>query len=97
MFLGRAVRNGSPTWLSADRGYALAWQANKRATCNGCGTRQDEWDDDEHAYVSDHFTCPGCLRLAEEAENNLDQVDGKAAPGQHTYLRPPHPGELSDD
>lgn len=98
MFLGRTVRPGrDPQWTYADRGYALAWTVNKRATCSGCGTRGDEWDDAENAYVSDHYTCPGCQRLAEESQHNLDQVDGKPAPGQHTFLRPPAPGEIADD
>jgi len=70
---------------------------NKKATCGGCGTRQDEWDADPHAYVSDHYQCAGCARLAEEQENNLEQAGDRPAPGQHTFLRPPKPGELSDD
>jgi hypothetical protein len=75
------------------RGYALAWMRNKTETCSGCGTRPDEWSLDEHAYLSDHWTCEGCARLAEEKSYNLDRSgpEGSIAPGQHVYLRPRPP------
>jgi hypothetical protein len=89
VFLGRVVAPGDPTWLDTDRELALAWQHNKRETCPGCGTRPDEWAEDEDAYLSDHVQCQGCLRLAEEQENNLDRdAQGKPQPGQHAFLRP---------
>jgi hypothetical protein len=76
-------------WSDADRGYALAWQANKRATCSGCGTRADEWAEDGDAYISDHYTCQGCARLAEEQASNLDRgPDDTPRPGQHAFLTP---------
>ena len=74
------------TWSPLARGYALAWTANNKATCR-CGTRADEWEADENAYISAHWTCPGCARLAEHAESNLDKVGDKVLPGQHTYLQ----------
>lgn len=89
VFLGRIVRPGrDPQWTDADRSYALAWSADKRATCGRCGTRADEWDEDEDAYISDHFTCPGCERLQEHERNNLDRRGDQVLPGQHTYLKP---------
>ena len=89
MFTGRVVGDGDPAWLDTDRGYALAWQANKRATCSGCGTRADEWAEDDDAYISDHITCEGCARLAEEKTTNLDKgPDGAFLPGQHAFLSP---------
>lgn len=88
MFTGRVVGPTDPQWLDTDRGYALAWSANKAATCPGCGTRDDEWDVDEDAYISDHVTCPGCQRLQEHAESNLERRGDKVLPGQHPHLVP---------
>ena len=89
MFLGRVVGPGAPAWLDTDRGYALAWKTNQRATCSGCGTRADEWDEDDDAYISDHHTCEGCARLAQEQASNLDKAaDGSVLPGQHPHLVP---------
>ena len=86
MFLGRVVGDGDPAWLDTDRGYALAWKTHTRATCS-CGTRADEWDEDDDAYISDHYTCEGCARLAQEKTSNLDRgPDGQPLPGQHVYL-----------
>lgn len=89
LFLGRIVRPGrDPQWTDADRGYALAWQRNKAETCK-CGTRAEEWEVDEDAYVSADWTCPGCTRLAEHEQMNLRKdAEGKVLPGQHTYLEP---------
>ena len=84
--MGRVVGPGRPQWLDTDRGLALAWSRNKAETCSGCGTRADEWAEDEDAYISDHHTCPGCVRLAEEQEHNLDMVGDRPAPGQHPFL-----------
>jgi hypothetical protein len=88
VFLGRAVRPGAPAWLAADRAYALVWTANRQATCSGCGTRQDEWDEDEDAYISDHWTCPGCVRKHEHQQNNLDRDGDTVRPGQYVFLNP---------
>jgi len=85
MFLGRVAKSGDPAWLDTDRAYALAWTQDKKATCR-CGTRADEWVDDEDAYISAHYTCPGCVRLQEHAANNLDRIGDRVLPGQHPYL-----------
>lgn len=93
MFLGRPVRPGvDPQWLDTDRGYALAWQANKAATCPNCGTRHDEWDPeqggDRDAYVPDHSMCRGCQVLAEGHEELPKTPDGAPMPGWRHYLVP---------
>ncbi len=63
---------------------------DKAETCPGCGTRAEEWEADEDAHVSDHYTCPGCARLQEHSRNNLDRgPDGQPLPGQHTFLTTP--------
>jgi hypothetical protein len=86
VFCGRVV--GDPAWLDTDRGYALAWTSDKRATCTGCGTRADEWDDDEDAYIGDQVHCPGCAVLAQEQANIPRDGDGQPRPGRHVFLAP---------
>lgn len=89
MFTGRVVRPGQdPAWLDTDRELALAWEADRRATCR-CGTRPDEWADDDDAYISSHVYCEGCARLAEEQNGNIPRdPDGNPRPGFHAYLVP---------
>lgn len=60
VFLGRVVEQGDPQWLDADRDKALWWLIHERMTCQSCGTRPDEWDDDLHAYSSEPTHCRGC-------------------------------------
>lgn len=48
----------------------------KAATCTGCGTRRDEWEADEDAYISHHEVCPGCQRLEEEQANVEEKSRG---------------------
>lgn len=89
MFTGRVVGPDSPQqWLETDLGYALAWQADKRATCTGCGTRADEWDEDEIAYIGDQIRCEGCAAIAQEQNNIPKGPDGSPRPGVHVYLAP---------
>lgn len=98
MLRGRVVGPGKPQWLDTDRGYALAWARNKAETCPGCGTRADEWADDEDAYLGDQVYCEGCARLAEEQNNIRRDADGRPRPGFHAFLAPAevyearHPG-----
>jgi predicted Fe-S protein YdhL (DUF1289 family) len=70
-----------------DRGYALAWRRDKAETCTGCGTRADEWAEDEHAYIGDFVYCEGCARIAEE-QNNTPKDDRQPRPGYHVFLHP---------
>lgn len=57
------------TWSELDQDKAMAYQAEMRTVCKGCGTRKSEWDADPDAYVGDLVTCEGCTRLAEEEDN----------------------------
>ena len=82
------VGPGKPQWLDTDRGYALSWTRNKAETCPGCGTRADEWNDDEDAYIGDQTHCEGCARLAQEQGNIPKDAEGQPRPGVHVFLAP---------
>ena len=88
VFTGRVVGPDAPQWLDTDRGYALAWTANKNATCSGCGTRADEWDEDDDAYIGDQVMCEGCARIAQEQANIPRDPEGQPRPGIHVFLAP---------
>jgi hypothetical protein len=86
VFLGRIVRPGrDPQWTPEDRGYALAWQADKRATCS-CGTREDEWAEDRDAYVGATAYCRGHDVLAMAQESLPKDKDGRPLPGFIAHL-----------
>lgn len=53
---------GEAQWLTEDTDYALAWQAEKRVTCEGCGHPLDESTDSEHVrdYQAAELTCHAC-------------------------------------
>jgi hypothetical protein len=87
VFTGRVVGPGDPAWLETDRGYALAWRADQASTCR-CGTRPDEWAEDEHAYISNHTYCEGCARIAEEQNNVPRDGEGRPRAGFHMFLQP---------
>lgn len=38
--------------------------------------------------MSDHWTCPGCVRKQEHEQHNLDKHGEDVLPGQHTFLMP---------
>lgn len=80
------------TWSPLARGYALAWNRNRKATCS-CGTRHDEWDPklggDRDAYVAETSYCRGHELLARhQADAVPKDKDGRPLPGFFTYLRP---------
>lgn len=87
VFLGRVVGPDDPAWLDTDRGYALAWRADKAQTCT-CGTRPDEWAEDDDAYIGSYVYCEGCARLADEQNNVPRDGDGRPRPGYHVFLQP---------
>ncbi|MER0443014.1 hypothetical protein ABR738_00235 [Streptomyces sp. Edi4] len=64
---------GDGTWSPRDREKALAYLELTRATCADCGTRHEEWDEDEggdrFAYVGTTSRCPGCELIATEREH----------------------------
>lgn len=55
-------------WDRADQAKALAWQARHQATCQGCGTRRDQWKRNRDAFEPVEDRCPGCdvIRLTEK-------------------------------
>lgn len=76
VFLGRAVGLGEPAWLDADRDKAIWWLIHQRLTCSNCGTRAEEWQDDDHAYVPEAHFCRGCevkARADDEFERHRKQ------------------------
>lgn len=87
MFLGRVVGPQDPQWLDTDRGYALAWQLDKAATCS-CGTRADEWETDREAYVGATHYCRGCDISSMQQADLPKDPHGRPLPGFHAYLEP---------
>lgn len=86
VFLGRIVRPGrDPEWTDLDRGLALAWQADQRATCT-CGTRHDEWAEDRDAYVPAVHYCRGHEVLAQAQEELPKDSDQRPLPGFIAHL-----------
>jgi hypothetical protein len=63
-------------WDPLDQDKALAWEAEQRTVCTGCGTRKSEWDKDRFAYVGQQHYCPGCDVLAQEQENVREGAHG---------------------
>jgi hypothetical protein len=51
-------------WSALDRGKAIWWQSRQAATCQQCGTRPEEWDEEQgghlHAYIGMVAHCRGC-------------------------------------
>jgi predicted Fe-S protein YdhL (DUF1289 family) len=74
------------SWTEDDQDKALAYHREMARMCKGCGTRQEEWDDDPDAYIGDLQYCEGCARLADE-RNNLSEA-GSAVNGLRPRLLP---------
>lgn len=78
------------TWGKDDRDKAIWWEIRQRQTCQGCGTRHEEWDPElggrRDAYKADWHRCPGCAlkQSREEAGNPL----GDTARGWTVQLLP---------
>jgi hypothetical protein len=51
---------GPPGWTEHDRAAALWWLIYQRQTCQNCGTRPAEWEEDDEAYVPVVRHCRGC-------------------------------------
>jgi hypothetical protein len=71
------------SWDPDDQDEALGFLREKAKVCSGCGTRDDEWQRDRDAYVSDEKICPGC-ELIEQAKEQLP----KNAKGVKVFLVP---------
>lgn len=65
------------TWSEHDKALARAFLVRSKLTCPSCGTRADEWDEDENAYVADVDYCEGCSR-SRELEKQLGDSDYQA-------------------
>lgn len=63
-------------WDPADQDKALAWIAEQKKVCKGCGTRKTEWKHDKFAYVGQIEICPGCELLDMERDNIDDGTKG---------------------
>lgn len=51
---------GDGSWTPRDRAKALAYREYQRGVCPHCGTRAEEWDGDDEAYVAVASLCMGC-------------------------------------
>lgn len=58
-------RGGDGRWTRLDRAKALAYRDYQRSVCPQCGTRAEEWQDDEDAYAATVQKCPGCEVIAD--------------------------------
>jgi hypothetical protein len=62
-------------WSRFSRDAAITWRMRERATCQGCGTRPEEWDPEQgghpSAYAPAHHRCPGCAAL--QAAREVDE------------------------
>jgi hypothetical protein len=56
-------------WDPDDQDKALAYTRDINSRCKGCGTRHEDWVEDDNAYISWHDVCPGCERLEQEKAN----------------------------
>lgn len=69
-------------WSRLDRDKAVWWHVRDRGTCQSCGTRDEEWDEelggDRFAYVAAVGHCRGC-EVKAQAQRELDN----APPGSY--------------
>ena len=63
-------------WSDRSQDLALAYKRLEREQCPGCGTRLEEWDGNDFAYVAESFVCPGCEVLELEDGNIPDKAKG---------------------
>lgn len=84
---------GPAVWTDQDREKALAWQALKKATCSGCGTRRDEWNPDKggdrRAYIADVDVCQGCAHVERMQNTASTDPSLKDRRGLKVILRRP--------
>lgn len=71
------------SWSPDDQDKALAYLRYQSLACPDCGTRQEDWDEDEDKFLGDLYHCEGCARVAQERENIPDD-----AKGMHVRLLP---------
>lgn len=68
------------SWDRDDRDKAIWWHLRTQATCPGCGTRAEEWDEarggHRDAFVAELSRCRGC-ELRGRAEASVGKDDGR--------------------
>lgn len=74
-------------WDEDDQDKALWWTANKRLTCESCGTRPEEWEKDSEAYTGYTDRCQGCRELHLRRKDLADLGEDERA-GLRTFLIP---------
>lgn len=78
------------SWPELDQDKALAYAAYDRAVCKGCGTREEEWDENQgghrDAYAPRVYICPGC-QVRGDLEHDLAEQERERA-GQYIVLIP---------
>lgn len=47
----------------------MSWQREMAKCCPTCGTREEEWESDPFAYVTEARRCVGCELIEMEREN----------------------------
>lgn len=70
-------------WPISDQDKALAYLRHKAQACPDCGTRQEDWDENDNAYIGDLYHCEGCARVAQEQDNIPE-----GSKGMHIRLLP---------
>lgn len=68
--------SGFLSWSEDDQDKALAYQRELRSRCQGCGTREEDWEKDRDAYITDVKICPGCARTEAEHDNEIAKEKG---------------------
>lgn len=85
---------GPLLWTEDDRDKAAAYAELLRQTCNGCGTRAEEWNPeqggDRRAYIAEVRVCPGC-EVRERGEADLNDPARKGLRGKQLIMRRPTP------
>ncbi|MER6249384.1 hypothetical protein [Streptomyces griseorubiginosus] len=80
---------GTGTWTERDRAKALAYEEYLRGACPQCGTREDDWADDDgeytEAYVAVSHKCFGCEEIAMKQR---EIPEGRAGDGMKVLLMP---------
>ncbi len=78
------------SWPDLDQDKALAYADYQAGVCQGCGTRQAEWEPehggDRHAYVASAHTCPGC-QVRGDLERQMRESDIEVS-GRYVVLLP---------
>lgn len=67
-------------YSAADRDGAIWQYIRERQTCQGCGTRPDEWDPDKGGHRAAYFpqitVCQGCIGI-ERLQEKIREEEGR--------------------